>query len=59
MFGRDYTAGCPTCSAIADGFNGVAVHLANHKVMLWAVSRVPDKTSTTGIENVSPARLAS
>jgi predicted dithiol-disulfide oxidoreductase (DUF899 family) len=41
MFGPDYTAGCPSCSAIADGFNGVAVHLANHDVMLWAVSRAP------------------
>jgi len=39
MFGPDYTAGCPACSAIADGFNGIAVHLANHDVMLWAVSR--------------------
>ncbi|NWM64799.1 DUF899 domain-containing protein, partial [Escherichia coli] len=27
MFGPDYTAGCPSCSAIADGFNGVTVHL--------------------------------
>ena len=41
MFGPDYTAGCPSCSAIADGFNGVAVHLANHDVMLCAVSRAP------------------
>jgi predicted dithiol-disulfide oxidoreductase (DUF899 family) len=41
MFGPDYTAGCPSCSAIADGFNGCAVHLANHDVMLWAVSRGP------------------
>jgi len=41
MFGPDYTAGCPSCSAIADGFNGVAVHLANHDVMLSAVSRAP------------------
>src|SRR5439155_19611310 len=41
MFGPDYTAACPSCSAIADGFNGVAVHLANHDVMLWAVSRAP------------------
>ena len=39
MFGPDYTAGCATCSTIADGFNGFAVHLANHDVMLWAVSR--------------------
>jgi predicted dithiol-disulfide oxidoreductase (DUF899 family) len=41
MFGPDYTAGCPSCSAIADGFNGIAVHLANHDVMLRAVSRAP------------------
>ena len=41
MFGPDYTAGCPNCSAIADGFNGFVVHLANHDVMLWAVSRAP------------------
>ena len=34
MFGPDYTAGCPSCSAIADGFNGFVVHLANHDVML-------------------------
>src|SRR5712691_13399951 len=26
MFGPDYTAGCPSCSAIADGFNGFATH---------------------------------
>jgi predicted dithiol-disulfide oxidoreductase (DUF899 family) len=41
MFGPDYSAGCPACSAIADGFDGFAVHLANHDVMLWAVSRAP------------------
>jgi predicted dithiol-disulfide oxidoreductase (DUF899 family) len=41
MFGPDYTAGCPSCSAIADGFNGIAVHLANHDVVLSAVSRAP------------------
>jgi len=41
MFGPDYKAGCPSCSAIADGFNGFAVHLANHDVMLSAVSRAP------------------
>jgi len=41
MFGPDYNAGCPACSTIADGFNGFAVHLANHDVMLWAVSRAP------------------
>jgi predicted dithiol-disulfide oxidoreductase (DUF899 family) len=41
MFGPDYTAGCPACSAIADGFNGFGVHLANHDVTLCAVSRAP------------------
>jgi predicted dithiol-disulfide oxidoreductase (DUF899 family) len=41
MFGPDYTAGCPSCSAIADGFNGSVVHLANHDVTLTAVSRAP------------------
>src|SRR5215831_8280518 len=41
MFGPDYAAGCPSCSAIADGFNGFQIHLANHDVMLWAVSRTP------------------
>ena len=41
MFGPEYAAGCPSCSAIADGFDGSVVHLANHDVMLWAVSRAP------------------
>ncbi len=41
MFGADYKAGCPTCSTIADGFDGFAVHLANHDVTLAAVSRAP------------------
>jgi predicted dithiol-disulfide oxidoreductase (DUF899 family) len=39
MFGPDYRAGCPSCSSIADGFDGFAVHLANHDVTLTAVSR--------------------
>jgi predicted dithiol-disulfide oxidoreductase (DUF899 family) len=41
MFGPDYEAGCPSCSAIADSFNGSVVHLANHDVTLCAVSRAP------------------
>jgi predicted dithiol-disulfide oxidoreductase (DUF899 family) len=41
MFGPDYTAGCPSCSAIADGFDGFVVHLAHHDVTLCAVSRAP------------------
>src|SRR4030088_862318 len=41
MFGPEYTAGCPSCSTIADGFDGFTVHLANHDVALSAVSRAP------------------
>ena len=41
MFGPDYTAGCPSCSAIADGFDPVVIHLANHDVTLMAISRAP------------------
>jgi predicted dithiol-disulfide oxidoreductase (DUF899 family) len=41
MFGPDYKAGCPSCSAIADGFDGSVVHLASHDVTLAAVSRAP------------------
>jgi predicted dithiol-disulfide oxidoreductase (DUF899 family) len=41
MFGPDYTAGCPACSAIADGFDRSTVHLAHHDVMFWAISRAP------------------
>ena len=43
MFGPDYKAGCPSCSSIADGFNGIAIHLIHHDVMFWAVSRAPLK----------------
>ncbi len=41
MFGREYTGGCPACSAIADGFNGFAIHLEHHDVAMIAVSRAP------------------
>ena len=41
MFGPEYTAGCPACSAIADGFDGFVPHLENHDVATWAVSRAP------------------
>ena len=41
MFGPDYKAGCPSCSAIADGFDGIVVHLAHHDVMFSAISRAP------------------
>jgi len=48
MFGPDYKAGCPSCSAIADGFNGIAVHLANHDVMFWAISRTMRSSRSCG-----------
>jgi predicted dithiol-disulfide oxidoreductase (DUF899 family) len=41
MFGPDYRTGCPFCSSIADRFEGIAVHLANHDVTLWGISRAP------------------
>ena len=41
MFGPTWAQGCPSCSAIADGFDGIAVHLENHDVSLTAVSRAP------------------
>jgi predicted dithiol-disulfide oxidoreductase (DUF899 family) len=41
MFGPEYNAACPSCSAIADGFNGIVVHLENHDVAMTAVSRAP------------------
>src|ERR1700689_624999 len=44
MFGPDWKAGCPSCSMIADAFNGSAIHLAHHDVMLSALSRAPPST---------------
>jgi predicted dithiol-disulfide oxidoreductase (DUF899 family) len=41
MFGPDYQAGCPSCSSIADGFNGIVPHLEGHDVAFSAVSRAP------------------
>jgi predicted dithiol-disulfide oxidoreductase (DUF899 family) len=41
MFGPEFTRGCPSCSAIADGFDGFVVHLEHHDVALVAVSRAP------------------
>jgi predicted dithiol-disulfide oxidoreductase (DUF899 family) len=41
MFGPEYTAGCPSCSAIADGFDRSVAHLTNHHVAFSAVSRAP------------------
>src|SRR6476659_4684568 len=39
MFGPDWKAGCPSCSSIADGFDGFVIHLAHHDVLLAAVSQ--------------------
>jgi len=41
MFGPDYAAGCPSCSSIADGFNGIVVHLEHHDVAFTVLSRAP------------------
>jgi predicted dithiol-disulfide oxidoreductase (DUF899 family) len=41
MFGPEYTGGCPSCTAIADGFNGFTIHLEHHDVGMMAVSRAP------------------
>src|SRR5438132_7267213 len=41
MFGPDWSEGCPSCSSVADGFDGIRVHLEHHDVALTAVSRAP------------------
>jgi len=41
MFGPDWDAGCPVCSSLADGFDGIGVHLEYHDVALTAISRAP------------------
>jgi predicted dithiol-disulfide oxidoreductase (DUF899 family) len=41
MFGPDYTAGCPACSATADGFNGVLPHLEARDMTMICISRAP------------------
>ncbi len=41
MFGPEYTAGCPTCSALADSFDGFVVHLNHHDVTMVCVSSAP------------------
>jgi predicted dithiol-disulfide oxidoreductase (DUF899 family) len=42
MFGPEFEAACPSCTAIADGFNGIHEHLAGRSdTKLIAVSRGP------------------
>jgi predicted dithiol-disulfide oxidoreductase (DUF899 family) len=41
MFGPSYEAGCPTCSSMADGLNGLLPHLHARDLTLLFVSRAP------------------
>jgi uncharacterized protein DUF899 len=41
LFGPQYTAGCPTCSAGADTFDGAVVHLNHRDVTFLCASRAP------------------
>ena len=41
MLGPDWGEGCPSCSYLADHFDGAALHLPHRDVMLTAVSRAP------------------
>jgi predicted dithiol-disulfide oxidoreductase (DUF899 family) len=41
MFGPGWSAGCPSCSYLADHFDGPSIHLANRDVTLAVVSRAP------------------
>ena len=41
MYGPDWDEGCPSCSAVADGFDEMHLHLQNHDVAFTAVSRAP------------------
>ena len=41
MFGPDWAEGCPSCSLLADHFDGSIPHLAERDVRLLAISRAP------------------
>ncbi len=41
MFDPGWDEGCPSCSSLADGVDGVRLHLQNHDVAFTAVSRGP------------------
>ena len=41
MFGPGWAEGCPSCSFLADHFDGSLVHLANRDTTLVVVSRAP------------------
>lgn len=39
MFGPGWKEGCPSCSFLADGFDGCVIHLAHRDVTFLAISR--------------------
>ena len=41
MYGPDWQEGCPSCSYLADNFNGIDIHLKHRDTSLIAVSRAP------------------
>jgi predicted dithiol-disulfide oxidoreductase (DUF899 family) len=41
MLGPDWEEGCPSCSLLADHFDGAAIHLAQRDVAFVVVSRAP------------------
>ena len=41
MFAPSWDEGCPSCSSVADGWDGFRVHLEHHDVAMVAVSRAP------------------
>jgi predicted dithiol-disulfide oxidoreductase (DUF899 family) len=41
MLGPGWEAGCPSCSFVADHFDGARPHLEHHDVTLMAISRAP------------------
>jgi predicted dithiol-disulfide oxidoreductase (DUF899 family) len=41
MFGPGWKEGCPSCSYLADHFDGSAIHLAHRDVSFAAISRAP------------------
>jgi predicted dithiol-disulfide oxidoreductase (DUF899 family) len=49
MFGPTYEAGCPTCSSMADGMDGLLPHLHARDLTLALVSRAPLEINAFGI----------
>ena len=41
MFGPNWSEGCPSCSYLADHFDGATIHLAHRDVTFAVVSRAP------------------